>query len=835
MAENEYNRNEEEDLSQVEGMAEDKVKEGIQDIKEAAKTIKRVKGKKNPEDDESEKEGSEDDADSDSDTDAGEKNGDSSGSEKDSNDDNDADKNDDSSKDDTEGKDDAENGTDSTDKDTGTDEPKTSPSGEKNKPEGEEDGKESKSGHDSNDKQSSPGENPAEGAADDSSETNQSKKNLSNSQKGQGTESGPDGTGNENRQRSLQDKKKKNENSSGGKAKAKSEGSQGSKSGKKTASKSGKKSAKKGSKKSEKASGEATKKIWGWLVSAFGIGGAIIFVLCAFLFIIIISVFGVIAAATGNTSGGSVGGAPLSGSAAQRLIQIAHQEKGTLQSGSDKYVLPMGGTSGDPWCAYYAGWLLKQVGVDVDSVGWSAAVPSWTAELKSKNLFHLRGTYTPQTGDAIIYGEDTHHVGIVLEAKDGKVYTSEGNTWGDTSSNMVWEHEFSLDDTRIYGYGEIRVSTASTGSGGGSGNFTPRLTCPESNDRHYFSNENPFYQNPALRMPNCTTYAWGRAYELMGSPPELSTGNAQDWYGYNKENHIYEYGSEPRLGAILCMERAGGGHVAVVEKIEPDGTITTSESAYNGTMFYTLTRQKGYYQYDDRYTVQGFIYIPVAGGSSSTYSSSYSNGFAEFARQVNAWMGNGGTGLSGNLSIANRTNYNQEESIRRTYQLLRQYGFSKAIACGIMGNIMGECSFDPNTYFAEYVPDVGGAPDNSGGICMWYSENCDRFKHDCPNWGTSLDAQVEYLCKTLELNEHGELSEGDRYFYYCAGLLTKLKSYPNSKYGAMQVAAEFMHIYENPDTLDSSLRESYAAEYWDTMSDNNDPTITNVISNGGLR
>ena len=80
MAENEYNRNEEEDLSQVEGMAEDKVKEGIQDIKEAAKTIKRVKGKKNPEDDESEKEGSEDDADSDSDTDAGEKNGDSSGS-----------------------------------------------------------------------------------------------------------------------------------------------------------------------------------------------------------------------------------------------------------------------------------------------------------------------------------------------------------------------------------------------------------------------------------------------------------------------------------------------------------------------------------------------------------------------------------------------------------------------------------------------------------------------------------------------------------------------------------------------------------------------------------
>lgn len=834
MAENEYNRNEEEDLSQVEGMAEGKVKEGVQNIKEAANTIKRVKGKKNPEDDESEKEGSEDGGDSDSDADAGEKNGDSSGSEKD---DNDTDKNDDSSKDDTEGKDDAENGIDSTDRDTGTDESKTSPSGAKSKPEGEQnnsagekqgkadDGKEPKSGHDSNDKQSNPGETPVEGAADDGFETNQSKKNLSNSQKGQGAESGPDRTGNEKRQRSLQDKKNKNEKSSGGKAKAKSEGNQGSKSGKNTASKSGKKSAKKGSKKSEKASGEATKKIWGWLVSAFGVGGAIIFVLCAFL-LIIIGVIGVIAAAVGNSSGGSVGGTPLSGSAAQRLVQIAHQEKG--KTDRTKY----GASGGEAWCGYYAGWLLDQIGIRKEDFGWSPGVGTWCDNLTAKHLFFVKEQYTPSPGDIIIFGSanNRQHVGIVIEVKDGKVTTSEGNTVGGGFPSVVWEHERLLTDSYIYGYGKVGTSGSGSGTAVSNGNFVPRLTCPESNDRHYFSNENIFYAS-GYGMPNCTAYAYGRAYELMGTTPDLSPKSAQYWFDYNKNNHIYEYGSEPRLGAILCMERAGGGHVAVVEKIEPDGTITTSESAWNGTMFYTLTRQKGYYQYDDRYTVQGFIYIPVAGGASSAVSSySYDEGFNEFARQLNAWMGNGGSSLGGNLNIAGRTNYDQQQSINRVYQLLRQYGFSKAVACGIMGNIMGECSFDQNTYFAGYVPDADGAPGNSGGICMWYADNCDRFRRDCPNWGTSLDAQVEYLCKTLELNADGELSPSEKYSYGCSGCLPHMQSCPNSKAGAMSAARIFMLEYERPNTSDSSLRESYAAEYWDTMTDSSAATITN----GGL-
>lgn len=115
--------------------------------------------------------------------------------------------------------------------------------------------------------------------------------------------------------------------------------------------------------------------------------------------------------------------------------------------------------------------------------------------------------------------------------------------------------------------------------------FSPRLSAPASTNKYYYSDLNVFYKY-GWGMPNCTAYAYGRAYEILGSEPKLSWGNAEDWYGYNKTNGYYSYGSTPKLGAIACWSyNGGGGHVAVVEKIE-NGQITFSNSAYSGTNFY---------------------------------------------------------------------------------------------------------------------------------------------------------------------------------------------------------------------------------------------------------
>ena len=71
--------------------------------------------------------------------------------------------------------------------------------------------------------------------------------------------------------------------------------------------------------------------------------------------------------------------------------------------------------------------------------------------------------------------------------------------------------------------------------------FTPRLTAPSSSDYHYTS-DNPFY-NSGYGMPNCTCYAWGRAYEILGSKPNLSTGNANTFYTVNQSRGAYNYGN----------------------------------------------------------------------------------------------------------------------------------------------------------------------------------------------------------------------------------------------------------------------------------------------------
>lgn len=113
--------------------------------------------------------------------------------------------------------------------------------------------------------------------------------------------------------------------------------------------------------------------------------------------------------------------------------------------------------------------------------------------------------------------------------------------------------------------------------------FSPRMTAPEYTNYYYY-NGNIFY-NSGFGMPNCTAYAWGRIYELLGKEPRLSTSNARDWYNYNRENNYYSYGKTPKLGAVACFDNDDGGHVAVVEDIN-NGTVTFSNSAYMGENFY---------------------------------------------------------------------------------------------------------------------------------------------------------------------------------------------------------------------------------------------------------
>ena len=149
--------------------------------------------------------------------------------------------------------------------------------------------------------------------------------------------------------------------------------------------------------------------------------------------------------------------------------------------------------------------------------------------------------------------------------------------------------------------------------------FIERLTAPDATERYWIStrygglNECIVINSTTGRcIPNCVGYAWGRVYEITGKRPTLSRNNAEDWWAYNDG---YERGTVPKLGAVICWRKGaagnqsdGAGHVAVVERINPDGSILTSNSNYKGTVFYTRTFYPPYFSLGGAYTWQGFIY-----------------------------------------------------------------------------------------------------------------------------------------------------------------------------------------------------------------------------------
>ena len=128
----------------------------------------------------------------------------------------------------------------------------------------------------------------------------------------------------------------------------------------------------------------------------------------------------------------------------------------------------------------------------------------------------------------------------------------------------------------------------------------------------YYTSWNPFHTS-GYGLPNCTCFAWGRAYEVTGVRPNLSTGNANTFWNYNINHGYYPYGTEPMPGAIACWNGGDGGHVAYVEAVSGD-TVYISQSGWGwrysrpGVLWENTSVNK--YNMESVQTgFQGYIYI----------------------------------------------------------------------------------------------------------------------------------------------------------------------------------------------------------------------------------
>lgn len=124
-------------------------------------------------------------------------------------------------------------------------------------------------------------------------------------------------------------------------------------------------------------------------------------------------------------------------------------------------------------------------------------------------------------------------------------------------------------------------------------NGSKKLFCPRlskdgmKNSPYWYDNSINAGAKDGLFLPNCTTYASGRFSELNGQnmrnimKNRVGFGNAKEWY---KETKL-EKGSAPKEGAIACFDGTVG-HVAIVERVNKDGTVLVSQSNYESVKNY---------------------------------------------------------------------------------------------------------------------------------------------------------------------------------------------------------------------------------------------------------
>ena len=158
--------------------------------------------------------------------------------------------------------------------------------------------------------------------------------------------------------------------------------------------------------------------------------------------------------------------------------------------------------------------------------------------------------------------------------------------------------------------------------------FVPRTVVPYAGDPNYVNvsyggkNKCIARNSAGFVLPNCTGYAWGRALEAWGEC-HLPTTDAENWYlnANKKEYGGHTLGTKPKIGSVMCWRKGqagvhsdGAGHVAFVEAVNSDGTVTWSQSDYSGTVgngrYWRLITGKPEF-YFSGLSWQGYIYPTV--------------------------------------------------------------------------------------------------------------------------------------------------------------------------------------------------------------------------------
>lgn len=174
---------------------------------------------------------------------------------------------------------------------------------------------------------------------------------------------------------------------------------------------------------------------------------------------------------------------------------------------------------------------------------------------------------------------------------------------------------------------EIENLNADEPEGIGAAGFTMRTSRPSNNKNYIVTGSggwntcikgNPLYA-PANALANCVGYASGRFNEIINIARDTSgcTYKTLNCNAINFKERAevagLKTGSTPRRGAIMCWGNSGAGHVAIVERVDSNNQVYTSESGWgSNTIFWNQirTNNNGRWGLSSGYYFRCFIYLP---------------------------------------------------------------------------------------------------------------------------------------------------------------------------------------------------------------------------------
>ena len=317
--------------------------------------------------------------------------------------------------------------------------------------------------------------------------------------------------------------------------------------------------------------------------------------------------------------------------------------------------------------------------------------------------------------------------------------------------------------------------------------FKPRLNDTGMLNNPYWYSENPFYvahpegSEEYLGLPNCTCYAWGRFWEISGkaNKPTLPLGNAEKWFTTVDRNK-YKVGTTPKLGAVICFADgpfSGDGHVAVVEEIAADGTITFSNSGYKYKYFYIVKGKKeNNYGYDSGYIFQGFIYNPYVKTRPDIPKNFY--------------------------PVTNEEPKKMNNNALILWDYFNRKGWTNEAIAGLFGNIYVESKFGPDQ--GEY--DGGGGY----GLTQWTPPT------GLKKWASS--AGLDYKDGHTQMKYIQREMEGlEEQYYPVENYPISSKAFMKSKQSPEYLASAFLYNYERPSVLAESTRKEQARKWYNQI------------------